>query len=166
MNVFFTNQCPVKSARDHNKKHRNKMIVEYAQLLSSAHHLLDGDNAIDGIYKKTHQNHPSAVWCRKSITHYDWVLDCAFELCAMYTRDTGKVHKTQVILELLRQPPINIPALPFVEPPVAAPDEFKAVAIFKGAAVAYQQYLVSKFKEWQQRDKPIAVEFDYKPDWV
>lgn len=165
MNVFYTNKCAVKSARDHNTKHRNKMIVEYAQLLSCAHHEIDGDKAIDGIYKKTHVNHPSSIWCRKSLSHYKWVYDCAMELCRMYTAATGKVHKTESVLHILASAPTGIDNIKFSEPPVTAPDEFKAIAVFQGVTVAYQKYLVSKFNEWLNRDKPIAVEFDYKPAW-
>ena len=40
MNVFYTNDCPNLAALDHCRIHRNKMIVEYAQLLSTAHHEL------------------------------------------------------------------------------------------------------------------------------
>lgn len=165
MNVFFTNECPIQSANEHVRVHQVKMIVEYAQLLSSAHHELDGDNAMAGIYKKTHVNHPSAVWVRKSYDHYVWVWECAKQLCALYTARTGKVHKTEAILDLLAAAPNNIPEHGFVNPPVAAPDEFKAMAVFGGVCKAYQKYLCAKFAEWQSRAKPIKVEFDTVPAW-
>ena len=163
MNIFITNLDPIKSADDHCKRHRNKMIVEYAQLLSSAHHVLGGD--IDGIYKKTHVNHPSAVWTRSAREHYVWVWRCAMQLCVNYTRDTGKVHKTESVLQLLSTPPVSIRDVAFRNPPVAAPDEFKALAVFGDVCNAYQKYLISKFNEWQQRDKPLNVEFDHVPNW-
>jgi hypothetical protein len=72
MNVFFTNECPIQAANEHVRVHQVKMIVEYAQLLSTAHHVVDGDNAINGIYKQTHTNHPSAIWVRKSADNYEW----------------------------------------------------------------------------------------------
>lgn len=165
MNVFFTNECPIQSANEHNFVYQVKMIVEYSQLLSSAHHELDVDNAIDGIYKKTHVNHPSAVWVRKSYDHYVWVWECAKQLCALYTARTGKVHKTEAILDLLASAPTNIPENGFVNPPVAAPDEFKALAVFGDTCKAYQKYLCAKFAEWQSRAKPMKVEFDVVPEW-
>lgn len=166
MNVFFTNNDPIIAAREHCYKHQTKMIVEYAQLLSTAHHVIDGDQARDGIYKMTHKNHPSAIWVRKAGIHYCWVWKCAMELCRLYTARTGKAHKTESVLITLGIPPKNIPVILFEEPPVAAPDEFKAMSVFWGAAYAYRKYLVAKFEEWQQRDKPIAVEFDITPDWA
>ena len=44
MNIFFIDRDPVLAARYHCDKHVPKMIVEYAQLMSTAHRLLDGDH--------------------------------------------------------------------------------------------------------------------------
>jgi len=160
MNIFYTNSDPIQCAREHCTIHRNKMIIEYSQILSAAHHVLDGDQAIVNIYKLTHKNHPSAVWIRESITHYGYVLSMALELCIMYTQDTGKRHKTYSTLMHLLQPPANIANKPFKVPPVAAPDSFKMLVVLgKTAEHAYQEYLNSKFKEWVQRDKPLKVAF-------
>ena len=41
MNVFYLDPDPVKCAKMHVDKHVVKMIVEYAQLLSTAHRMLD-----------------------------------------------------------------------------------------------------------------------------
>lgn len=167
MNVFFTNSNPIKCASEHCLVHQRKMIVEYAQLLSSAHHVIDGDNSIDGIYKKTHQGHPSSVWVRESSTHYQWVLDCAVELCRLYTERTGKTHKTQLTLANLEVMPSGIDIIEFKTPPVVADDKFKAMAITTGSVCkAYQEYLIEKFEEWTSRIKPIAVDFHITPEWI
>ena len=164
MNVFYTNACPVEAALDHNKRHQVKMVLEYCQLLSTAHVVLDGTQTE---YKKTHENHPSAIWIRQSNEHYVWVWKCAMHLCSLYTESTGKIHATQRVLESLSNPPKAIPLRKFSEPPVAAPDAFKAIAIFQSATVAYQKYLVSKFDEWKQRDKPLKVEWSHRvPVWL
>ena len=47
MNVFYLDPNPVKCARMHVDKHVVKMIVEYAQLLSTAHRVLDGTETIE-----------------------------------------------------------------------------------------------------------------------
>lgn len=168
MNVFYTNNCPTLAARDHCNVHQVKMIVEYAQLLSTAHHVLDGEGegVIEGIYKKTHVNHPSAIWTRKSSEHYLWVFSCAIELCKLYTERTGKTHKTQDILLKLTTLPTNIVNRVFKVPPIAAPDEYKKIALLSGVEVGYHKYLLSKYTEWISRDKPIKVEHMYSPTWV
>ena len=42
MNIFALDECPVKSAEMACDKHCVKMIIEYAQLMSTAHRMLDG----------------------------------------------------------------------------------------------------------------------------
>ncbi len=166
MNIFFTNADPIQAANEHNSIHRNKMIVEYMQLLSTTHHMLDQDNAIQGIYKLTHKNHPSAVWVRKSKQHYLWLLACTKQLLDNYTMSTDKAHASQRLIPLLENLPSNLTCDTWVNPPVAAPDEFKSIGIFQGTEKAYQLYLCSKFAEWQAREKPLKVVFcEGVPGW-
>ena len=42
MNIFYLDKNPKICAMYHNDKHVVKMILEYAQLLSTAHRVLDG----------------------------------------------------------------------------------------------------------------------------
>ena len=90
MNIFYIDESPVQAARWMVDKHVVKMILESAQLLSTAHRVLDGMEVIvvnpdtnrkgkrwilpdarEGkLYKATHMNHQSAIWCRESIQNY------------------------------------------------------------------------------------------------
>lgn len=160
MNVFYTNACPLQSANDHSLVHMRKMIVEYAQLLSSAHHCIDGNFAISGIYKRTHVDHPSTVWVRQSTEHYEWVWFCAMQLCENYTKLTGKRHKTEDILDTLADFPRALPCVPFVAPPAVTDNTIADVI------ESYRVYMVAKFAEWRAREKPIAVEFFLTPNWI
>ena len=47
MNLFYLHNDPVKSAEMHCDKHVVKMIIEYAQMLSTAHRMLDGKQYTD-----------------------------------------------------------------------------------------------------------------------
>ena len=71
MNIFYLSRSPVEAAKMQCDKHVVKMILETAQLLSTAHHELDGASVA---YKPTHKNHPSAVWVRSSSDHYRWTV--------------------------------------------------------------------------------------------
>ena len=42
MNIFYLHKDPEVSAKMHCDKHVVKMIIEYAQMLSTAHRMLDG----------------------------------------------------------------------------------------------------------------------------
>ena len=75
MNIFYLDEDPVLAAQMHCDKHVVKMILESAQLLSTAHLLIDGDELADerGLYKATHKNHPSSKWVRDSSENYEWL---------------------------------------------------------------------------------------------
>ena len=44
MNIFYLNNNPKVCAQMHNDSHCSKMIIEYAQLMSTAHRVLDGES--------------------------------------------------------------------------------------------------------------------------
>jgi hypothetical protein len=118
MNIFFLDADPAIAAAYHCDKHVSKMIVEYAQLLSTAHRMLDGHASIgvsksgrkqmqwahpiedfdDLLYKVTHANHPSALWVRESASNYIWLYRLFDELCREYTKRYKKIHATQTKL--------------------------------------------------------------------
>jgi len=100
MNIFFLDTDPKTAAQQHCDKHVVKMIIEYAQLLSTAHRILDGNLYLDKtangrnikrwrlddyresiLYKASHINHPSAIWAREDLSHYQWLWNLASELC-------------------------------------------------------------------------------------
>lgn len=64
MNIFYLSRDPVLCAEMHCDKHVVKMILETAQLLSTAHWEL-GSTAP---YKPTHKNHPLALQVVTQVT--------------------------------------------------------------------------------------------------
>jgi hypothetical protein len=76
----------------HCNKHVVKMIIEYAQLMSTAHRMIDGteynDLSVNGrrikrwrhpelddvLMKASHVHHPSNVWVRQSDSNYAMAL--------------------------------------------------------------------------------------------
>ena len=112
----------------HNDKHTVKMIIEYAQLMSTAHRLLDGvpylDKTANGrsikrwrlegenetvMMKASHINHPSAVWTRSNRQNYNWLYCMWYYLCKEYTYRYDKIHAVEKRMSnALYLPPINI----------------------------------------------------------
>lgn len=162
MNIFFTSVCPKESAQNLCQRHIIKMILESAQMLSTAHRECGTSVPLTLLYKSTHKNHPSSVWVRKSVHHYFWLYSHFCSLCDLYTSNTGKVHKTDTKLrEVLAIHPSVLP-LPFRLPPMCMPDEFKSDNVCK----SYQTYLTNKYQEWQTRDKPLKVIYPHgSPSW-
>jgi hypothetical protein len=154
MNIFYLHENPVTAARYHCDKHVVKMILEYAQLLSTAHHVLDGDDAPEGIYKVTHKNHPSAVWVRQSKDNYLWTFDLFVWLLKEYTARYNKDHKTSRLVSKLVQWPMNIPDTGFTQPPQCMPDEYKC----DDPVTAYRNYYIgdkASFAVWKYSAPPM-----------
>lgn len=126
MNIFYLHSDPQIAAKAMTNKHIVKMILESAQMLSTAHHVLDGDQAPSGLYKVTHINHPSTVWVRQSVQHYNWLYRHFIALCDEYTNRYNKIHLTERKLSfILATPPKNITDQGFVSAPPAMPDQYK-----------------------------------------
>lgn len=149
MNIFYLDKSPIRAAQMQCDQHVVKMILESAQLLSTAHHELDG---FSPAYKPTHKNHPSAVWARSSLSHYRWLYSHMIALGVEYTRRYGKVHLTiQKHAETLSRAPEAIPDLGFTEPPQCMPDECKRHYAMHG----YQVYYKRKADEWADAGRPM-----------
>ncbi|UTS52030.1 hypothetical protein [Synechococcus phage BUCT-ZZ01] len=173
MNIFALHQETNICAQYHGNKHVVKMIIEYGQLLSTAHRVLDGqkfitrsatgrrktvyslsDREFDKIlYKATHINHPSAIWCRQSASNYRWLYQLLFALCKEYTFRYGRVHKLESsgLLGFLHIEPNKIDyKKPFTYPTPAMPPEY----IQDDVIESYRSYYINakvKVHNWTGR---------------
>lgn len=136
MNLFRLHNDPSTAASMMCDRHVIKMILETAQLLSTAHYMLDGDSPA---YKPTHKNHPSAIWVRESISNYEWAYDHLTALCDEYTYRYGKTHKTERFLDALSVPPRNLQRTESTPLRLAMPDYLKAL-YGSDAVTAYRMY--------------------------
>lgn len=92
MNIFYVSHNPTECAAYLDDGRLVKMILETAQLLSTA--LTEwGQEIPEGAPKATHRNHPCAVWVRDSIENYDWTCMLLTNLCLEYQHRYGKAHK-------------------------------------------------------------------------
>lgn len=167
MNIFYTNSDPLQCAKDHCTIHTNKMAIEGMQLLSTAHHVLDGDKAIQGIYKSTHVNHPCAVWVRRSAYNYLWLWSLTDALISIYTQNTGKEYAGRDVLYTLNKLPMNISGSSYqrFNPPKCMPDEFKQLSVED----SYKAYLNHKYHVWTTRTDKRRMNVQWycgKPDWA
>ena len=176
MNIFYLSHDPKECAEWHMDRHSVKMILEYAQLLSTAHRVLDGvelsglsasgrktkfwtlsDSREHILYKATHIHHPSAVWVRQSPENYLWLANMLIALCEEYTYRYGKVHKTErdgLAYVLLKNIPHNILKSEFTEPTPAMPNEVK---IAGDSIKSYRNYYINNkmhLASWKKRSPP------------
>lgn len=156
MNRFILDVDPAQAAIEHNDKHVVKMILEEAQMLSTAHHLsFSGitEDFASRIYKPTHKNHPCAVWVRQSEQNYLWGLSLFAALCKEYSHRYGKIHKSFSLYPWLSQLPRHVPSIGLTPFPQAMPDHCKR----DSSVEAYRVYYViekSGIAKWTNRPAP------------
>ncbi|MES1914494.1 MAG: hypothetical protein MHM6MM_006557 [Cercozoa sp. M6MM] len=167
MNLFYIFRCPKKSAQFLCDKHVVKMIVETAQLLSTAHHAhataSTDKEFLKKIYRKTHLNHPSAVWVRQSAKHYRWAYRHFCALMDEYTARYQKRHASERLRDVLSEVPAAISSVKtWTPPPKAMPDHIKDIPRLNTVA-AYRKYYQEKakndwFKYARGREPPAFLE--------
>lgn len=181
MNIFFLDTDPWLAASYHCDSHIRKMIVETAQLLSAAHHLWDGTSYTKtlksgktktyfvsdkpGLYKPTHINHPSSIWCRENISNYKYLFEIFKGLCCHYSMGTGKVHATYAATySSLKNAPANIPDGDLTIPPCAMLDEFKV-----HVSPTTLEQVVENYRNYYNESKSRFATFgkynNPTPDW-
>ena len=168
-------------AQMHLDKHVVKMIIEYAQLMSTAHRVLDGNEDIElryvagslparfrrlkvwvhpdrdmhlGLMRASHVNHPSGVWARDNKENYTWLYNLWTNLLSEYTYRYGKIHACTKYEPFLLNAPKNIREGNFYPPTPAMPDECK---IMHDSMSSYRKYYIEKkhhFAKWTKREVP------------
>ena len=146
MNIFILNEDPVRSALDQCDKHIVKMPLESAQMLSTAHRILDGtetkrpsksgktmvkywtlDSQFENIiYAVAHRGHPCTVWTMETKANYTWHYEHFVALSEEYKYRYNREHLSFTKLkDILRNPPKNIPDGGLTPFPQAMPDDAK-----------------------------------------
>lgn len=95
MNIFVTSSCPTEAAKVLDDKRVVKMVLETAQMLSTAINESGGKAP----YRSTHVNHPCNVWARTSQANFMWLWEHGKALAAEYVARYGKTHKSEPILD-------------------------------------------------------------------
>ena len=173
MNIFYLSNDPTDCARQHVDKHVVKMILEYGQLMSTAHRVLDGqpfygktknnrniarwllpDSREVIVWKASHFNHPSNIWVRQSSDHYKWLHSLWIEMLSEYTYRYSKKHSAERMKEVFSQLPKNIPQRGWISDPTPAmPDGFKTSSSIQ----SYRNFYIGdkkSFASWKNRDTP------------
>ena len=173
MNIFYLHEDPVQNAKWHIDKHIVKMPIEYAQLMSTAHRMLDGemylgkttigrnikrwklhDERENILYKASHINHPSAIWVRESIENYFQMYKLYMAVLAEFTNRYGKVHGSSKPSIALIRPPSNIPMVKGTQLPQCMPEMCK---VKNNPILAYRNYYIvekNSFASWKNREIP------------
>ena len=177
MNIFVLDESPRISAEMMCDKHVVKMIIESAQMLSTSHRYVDGDEFISyskngrrikrwshytdtpdskvRLHKSVMLNHPCTIWTRETAANYAWLAAHALALCDEYECRYNRTHATRGLIEwLVTNYPEKVYGLhrtPFAQ---AMPDEYKVTG---DAVAAYRAYYLGEkrhFAKWKNGNIP------------
>jgi len=176
MNIFYLHPDTEDCAKQHCDKHVVKMCTEYAQLLSTAHRVADGEVYVaksknnrnikkyrhpsldDTLYLACHVNHPSNIWVRESAQNYRWLYDMWVNLCEEYTHRYGREHASYGKLgEVLRETPVNLSNKKTFTQPTPAMKQYPHCVVKGDSLMSYQNFYWEdkrKFAVWSKRDEP------------
>lgn len=158
MNIFVLDKNPYKAAEYMCDKHISKMLIESAQLMCTAF-----ENGV-APYKRTHYNHPCAVWTRASRANYVWLFLHAVELNRQYKKRYNKNvnHKSfEVCVWCVNN--INISSLKDMHDDLKDPESF--------ALCVPDQYkvgdVVESYRAYYRLGKPFAKwdKLGNVPEW-
>ena len=179
MNVFVLDKNPREAARQHCDKHVVKMIIESAQMLSTAHRMLDGtegrrpsstgktmsrywelsDERENKLYKAVHMKHPCTLWTMESSENYHWHWQLFNALCDEYIYRYKKVHKTDELLRgRLLFPQKNIPYKSLTDFRQAIFEDCKG----PDAVEAYRKYYHAKTFKMVWTNREVPAWYSYK----
>jgi hypothetical protein len=180
MNIFILDEDPEKAAKYHCDKHVVKMILESAQMKSTAHwlHLLSSEGkdlkdfkrvrdaknwllentnpSLHPPYSMTHVHHPCTKWVASTKQNYVWHYKLLFYLCKEYTHRYGKIHKTANYLKWFKQNrPVNIKDDVLQAFPICMSEDYM---ILNDPVLSYRKYYIedkSRFAKWENTAQPL-----------
>lgn len=155
MNIFVTDLDPEVCAQNLDDKRVIKMVLESAQMLSTAMNICGGK----GPYKTTHVNHPCTVWVRTSRANYYWLLNHFLALCCEYTARYGKTHKCQDFFSKFNQNAHLIPNGDLT--PFANCSRFKEIETI----LAYRLTMTAKWIEDEEKKRKARWTNSTPPPW-
>lgn len=112
MNIFFLSLNVKLCAQAYYDKHVGKILLEIAQMLSTAIRLLSDCYDSDKIYRRTHDNHPMAIWVRSYQENWQWTLQLAIALHEEWCYRFQKTHKSYQVIEYISKLTLTLPSTP------------------------------------------------------
>lgn len=170
MNIFILSKSCKKSAKYYFNSHVSKIILEIAQLMSTAILSLlptiKNKNLATLItntaYRSTHVNHPFAIWMRTSNGNWNWGFKMATALHNewkyRYDHNDDKMHKSYKVIQELNEI-FSSNKLSFTQELITKfPQCMPKVYQHPDPVVAYRNYYMGVEKKhltnWGNRSKP------------
>ena len=166
MNIFVLHADAAQAALPAVDRHVVKMVLETAQILSTALHR----HGLEAPYRPSHKGHPCVVWAGDTAANFGWLVQHGLALGAEYEYRYGRVHGSLPAIQACRR---QIPLLhlaiaksgrqdptEFTDWPQAMPDDSKVPG---DAVAAYRRYYnlhKRHLHRWTKRNVPEWIGVD------
>ena len=157
MNIFFLHTDPQWAANALCDKHVPKMLLESAQMLSTAVQA-NAEKKFDDLYKPAYPKHPMTIWVGFNRDCFRWALENAVYINHQYEQRFNKGHKSFRVIETIYNNNYidDISNGFFKEPPQCMPDEYKD----KDYITAYRKYYQGAKAYFAKWEKGV-----FAPEW-
>ena len=156
MNIFHLDKNPQLCAKWLCDKHCVKMVLETAQMLSTAYQRHYGLK--DDLYKPAYPKHPMTIWVGNSGANFYFTMKLFDALLDEYTYRYNKFHKSSKINLLLNSKYLKWHDMrgDFIIPPLCMPEEYKIGDYVE----SYKKYYIGA--------KKYMAKYNYSesPHWI
>jgi hypothetical protein len=157
MNIFALAPTPQESARMHCDQHLHKMILESAQMVSTAFHARGFK--LSWLYKPAYEKHPCTVWAATKISNVVWLLELAKELEVIREELGHPYHSSSEIIKFCYdylQEEFGLCSDLLASPRIFCGPAFLKLQSKLLVEEKYQLYYQYKHKQWLDTRQPMS----------
>ena len=161
MNIFAFDKCPMRSALWLDDIRKNKMILESAQMLSTAVRALCPDTTLE-VYKTAYLNHPCSKWARQSRANFQWLLH---HMSWLYNQKSGDHKSARLIPEFQKYADYGDFPDEYLTPFANCARNLERGVDYSDIDDVHQAYRMYMNDRWKERNITLTWRWGEEPDW-
>jgi len=161
MNIFAFDKCPMQSALWLDDIRKNKMILESAQMLSTAVRALCPDTTLE-VYKTAYLNHPCSKWARQSRANFQWLLH---HMSWLYNQKSGEHKSARLIPEFQKYADDGDFPDEYLTPFANCARNLERGVDYSNVDDVHQAYRMYMNDRWKERNITLTWRWGEEPDW-
>tara|TARA_R100000458_G_C8247555_1_gene225102 strand:- start:614 stop:1075 length:462 start_codon:yes stop_codon:yes gene_type:complete len=140
---------------------KNKMILESAQMLSTAVRWLDPDTTLP-VYKLAYINHPCSKWARKSRANFQWLLH---HMSWLFNQKSGEHKSARLIPEFQKYADNGDFPDEYLTPFANCARNLERGVDYSDVDDVHQAYRMYMNDRWKERNITLTWRWGKEPDW-
>ncbi len=161
MNIVAVDKCPMRSALWLDDIRKNKMILESAQMLSTAVRALCPDTTLE-VYKTAYLNHPCSKWARQSRANFQWLLH---HMSWLYNQKSGEHKSARLIPEFQKYADDGDFPDEYLTPFANCARNLERGVDYSNVDDVHQAYRMYMNDRWKERNITLTWRWGEEPDW-